>query len=99
MSAKPSLVRSLDALGTAGLLERRDDPSDRRAKTLHLTPEGERIAGRIEAIVEQVRGDLLAEIPESDLATAVRVFRTIARTGGIDLPAPTPLAASDQGAS
>src|ERR1700754_3837417 len=35
-----SLVRQLDQRAEAGLVERREDPVDRRAKTLHLTPAG-----------------------------------------------------------
>ena len=33
----PSLVRLLDQICAAGLAERRDDPSDGRAKTIHIT--------------------------------------------------------------
>jgi MarR family transcriptional regulator for hemolysin len=94
----PSLVRSLDALGAAGLLERRDDPSDRRAKTLHLTQDGQRIAQQIEDIVAAVRGDMLAGIPDADLATAVRVLQAIAGTAGVSLAvpnAPGPAEAAD----
>ncbi|MGO9391289.1 MarR family winged helix-turn-helix transcriptional regulator [Rhodoblastus sp.] len=36
----PSLVRLLDDLETHRLIERRADLGDRRAKTIHLTPEG-----------------------------------------------------------
>lgn len=72
----PSLVRLLDLLAGEGLLERHDDPNDRRAKTLHLTRAGEARVGSIEAVLDQVRGSLLDEIPAADLATT---FRTLAR--------------------
>src|SRR5271166_2071935 len=88
----PSLVRSLDTLGAARLLERRDDPADRRAKTLHLTPEGEGLAQQIETVVAKVREELLAEIPEEDLAIAVRVLQSVARAAGASLTAPIALA-------
>jgi MarR family transcriptional regulator for hemolysin len=91
----PSLVRSLDALGAAGLLERRDDPADRRARTLHLTPEGKRLAKRIETVVARVRAELLAGIPKADLAAAARVFHAIAETAGLSLVAPIALADTD----
>lgn len=42
----PSLVRVLDQLVAAGLIERREDPQDRRARTLHLTPAGQSCANR-----------------------------------------------------
>src|SRR6201997_4570869 len=37
----PSLVRLIDLLQAEGLVERREDPTDRRAKMLHLTEIGE----------------------------------------------------------
>src|SRR6195952_1984774 len=43
-----SLVRQLDQLVDAGLVERREDAVDRRAKTLHLTSAGTRARARIE---------------------------------------------------
>ncbi len=36
----PSVVRLIDLLAAEGLVERREDPTDRRAKVLHLTPAG-----------------------------------------------------------
>ncbi|HTR17527.1 MAG TPA: MarR family transcriptional regulator [Acetobacteraceae bacterium] len=94
----PSLVRALDSLGAAGLLERHDDPADRRAKTLHLTREGERLARQIETVVAKVRDELLAGIPEEDLATAIRVLRSIARAAGVSLMAPIGLADAETAA-
>src|SRR5471030_1768306 len=41
-----SLVRQLDQLAEAGLVERREDTIDRRAKTLHLTPAGTRAGAK-----------------------------------------------------
>src|SRR5438445_12362550 len=43
----PSLVRVIDQLIDAGLVERQDDASDRRAKTLHLTATGRQCATRL----------------------------------------------------
>ena len=42
-----SIVRLLDNLSSLGLLERRDDPGDRRANAIWLTAEGERLADRL----------------------------------------------------
>ena len=64
----PSLVRILDQLSQAGLVERRDDPSDKRAKTLHLTSEGQALA----AVVEVARGHANLEY---DLARGARGHR------------------------
>jgi MarR family transcriptional regulator for hemolysin len=70
----PSLVRLLDQLCAAGLVERRDDPTDRRAKTLHLTGDGRALAKVIEAAVDDLRGGLLAGVSDEDLAAAIRVL-------------------------
>lgn len=70
----PSLVRLLDQLCAAGLVERRDDPRDGRAKTLHLTPEGRALAAVIEETIDGVRAIVLAKITNEDLAAALGAF-------------------------
>ena len=70
----PSLVRILDQLCAANLVERRDDPNDRRAKTLHLTPEGEALAVVVENAVQGVRTRVLAGVSDVNLATTLRAF-------------------------
>lgn len=70
----PSLVRQLDQLETARLVERRDDPGDRRAKTLHLTEAGANMAGLIESLLGARRSALLANVSDDDLATTLRVL-------------------------
>ena len=70
----PSLVRLLDQLCGNGLVERRDDEGDRRAKTLHLTPAGESLAARVEEATGQLRAELLGPVAEADLAAALRVL-------------------------
>ena len=70
----PSLVRLLDQLCANGLVERRDDTLDRRAKNLHLTTAGEEMAARIEAALVQIRGRLLTSINDADLEAALRVL-------------------------
>ena len=53
-----TLTRLVDRLCESGLIERRPDPVDRRAKRLYLTPAAhpllDRIAGPIEEIAENV---------------------------------------------
>ena len=71
----PSLLRQIDQLCAAGLVERRDDPSDRRAKALHLTEAGRSQAAVIETLFLDVRSRMLREIGDDDLATALRVLR------------------------
>lgn len=84
----PSLVRLLDQLCAAGLVERHDDKLDRRAKTLHLTERGATLAERVDLLLEGVRRELLAGVSAEDLAACLRVFRTVSRTVGAPLMAP-----------
>lgn len=76
----PSLVRLLDQLAAAGFIERRDDPTDRRAKTIWLTPDGEALAARIEAILEGVRARVLAGFDRADLEVALRLLEAFDET-------------------
>jgi MarR family transcriptional regulator for hemolysin len=73
----PSLVRLLDQLEAAGLLERRDDPEDRRAKTIWLTPEGKTLTRRIERVLTELRERLLRDISDEDIAATLRVFQAL----------------------
>ncbi|MBB3593947.1 MarR family transcriptional regulator for hemolysin [Rhizobium sp. BK529] len=71
----PSLVRLLDQLEALGLVIRKDDPIDRRAKGLWLTEEGESLAIRMEAVLDELRGRILADVSEADLEAAIRVLK------------------------
>jgi MarR family transcriptional regulator for hemolysin len=70
----PSLVRLLDQLEALGLVTRRDDPDDRRAKGLWLTEAGEALAAEMEDAVDAVRSRILAGIDPADVEAAVRVL-------------------------
>ena len=77
-----SLVRQLDQLVEAGMVERREDAIDRRAKTLHLTPAGTRARAKIEASLDALRLDLFDGIADADLEACLRVFTALdARLG------------------
>jgi MarR family transcriptional regulator for hemolysin len=73
----PSLVRLIDLLQVEGLVERREDPTDRRAKMLHLTALGEIRADEIDRVLRRVRAYLLKEISGEDLAVTFEVLQRI----------------------
>lgn len=75
----PSLIRTLDQLVGAGLVERRDDPNDRRARTLHLTPAGLSIQEKVETTLHVLRAELFKGVTESDIDACLRVFSTLAQ--------------------
>lgn len=71
---QPSLVRLLDQLCAAALVERRADAGDRRAKILHLTPAGRRAAAAADRVLDELRADLLGATAPEDLQAAMRVL-------------------------
>jgi MarR family transcriptional regulator, transcriptional regulator for hemolysin len=62
---KTTMVVTLDALERAGLAERRPSSSDRRARIIGVTVEGERVVAAADAIVALTYSDVLAALPES----------------------------------
>lgn len=80
-----SLVRVIDHLIDAGLLERHDDAGDRRAKTLHLTAAGTKTATRIEEALVPFRRKLFSNIDTADVKACIRVFEQLnTAIAGID---------------
>ncbi|MDR0934288.1 MAG: MarR family transcriptional regulator [Burkholderiaceae bacterium] len=69
-----SLVRIIDQLVNAQIVERLEDPQDRRAKILNLTKEGEKIIAQVEHALINFRGKLLKDVPIADIQTCVRVL-------------------------
>jgi MarR family transcriptional regulator for hemolysin len=86
----PSLVRLIDQLQGLGFVERVEDPSDRRARLLNLTPAGRHHAGQAEAALDDLRADLFAGASEADLETALallgRVAEALARLESVEKP-------------
>jgi MarR family transcriptional regulator for hemolysin len=75
----PSLVRLLDTLERDGYIVRCAD-SDRRTKTIRLTPRGETLQRKIEAVVAETRDQLLGGVPDSRLVAAIRVLDDVQRS-------------------
>jgi MarR family transcriptional regulator for hemolysin len=79
----PSLVRSVDQLVEAGFVERREDPADRRAKTLHLTEAGQATCAPIEAALARMRASLFDGVADEDIAACLRVFGVLEERLGV----------------
>lgn len=78
----PTVVPLVDQIERAGLAERRAAASDKRAKTIHLTPAGRALAAQAEVRSAEVRSALFAGIPADDLATAIRVLERLGEAIG-----------------
>ncbi|EIE51238.1 MarR family transcriptional regulator [Citreicella sp. 357] len=73
-----TLVRLLDGLEGAGLIERRPSATDRRAKTLHLTEVACPLIVRMKKISATSRAEILEGISLEDLRIATKVLSGIA---------------------
>jgi MarR family transcriptional regulator for hemolysin len=65
---KTTMVVTIDELERAGLAERRLSSSDRRARIIWVSPEGERMVARGREIVAGIYDDVLGALPESEQA-------------------------------
>src|SRR5215475_10047303 len=70
----PSLVRILDNLERRGLIERRADASDRRARGIHLTRAGRELARRAGKVRDEVPARALAGVTPAELRVCPRVL-------------------------
>ena len=66
-----TLTRLVDRLCDSGLIERRPDPNDRRAKLLYLTPAARPLLERISAQVEVLAEEVLAGLDPSAIDTVL----------------------------
>lgn len=61
-----TMVRILDRMEADGLLERRPDPADRRARCLYLTPKAKPLLEEIWRLSEKTRAEVFAGIAKSE---------------------------------
>ncbi|MDP3895487.1 MAG: MarR family transcriptional regulator [Mesorhizobium sp.] len=74
-----TLTTYLDRLEARGLIERRTDPTDRRANLVHLTPKADDVLVRMQEIGAALRADVARDIPAADwdhLLATLKVART-----------------------
>jgi DNA-binding MarR family transcriptional regulator len=72
-----TLVRLLDRMGEAGLVERRPDPADRRAYRLYLGPNSGPIMATALEIAEETRQEALADLTPVEAGTVRNLFERI----------------------
>ncbi len=72
-----TLVHQLDQLMLGGLVERRPDPSDRRAYQLFLTAAAEPHLAAIRKIAKAVEQEMLAGLSAEEIANTRNALRTM----------------------
>ena len=76
----PSLVRLIDTLVKKGLIQRSEDVTDRRAKQLCLTPEGQLVVEKIRETVTAFENELLSPFSDSEISRFGQLVITLEKT-------------------
>ena len=72
-----SLARLLDRLQSQNLIERREDPADRRAYRLFLTTEGRALVDELDAVRTEIADEILGEAEEAAIQSALGTLAMI----------------------
>jgi len=79
-------VRILDRMEAEGLLERRADPDDRRARCLYLTAKARPILSEIWRLSEEIRAEIFAGVSKAEreqfMSVLERVYANISQLEG-----------------
>jgi DNA-binding MarR family transcriptional regulator len=73
----PTLVRMLDLLAQEGLIERKQSETDRRVTTNRITPKGSQTIADIMEVTNQLRREVLKDIPADELEAGLKVLAKI----------------------
>lgn len=78
MDLKPiSLARLLDRLQGQKLVERREDPADRRAYRLYLTPEGRALVDDLDAVRTAIAHEVLGTVEDRSILAGLETLAAI----------------------
>src|SRR5262245_41954334 len=84
LSVAPSrLVALIDDLERRGLVERRDQPSDRRSFALHLTSKGRDVLKRIAQVAREHQQALCAALSDNEREQLAKLLKRIADEQGL----------------
>lgn len=72
-----TVTRLLDKLATAGLIERRPDPADRRANRIYLTSRAQPVLRQMRTMGEAVLAELLADVSEERLHIVIEALTQV----------------------
>ena len=75
-----SMTSAVDRLARRGLVARKDDPTDRRVRHVHLTAEGRRLIKLAFAQHAEDLEEIAAALTRDERATLVRLLRKLGRS-------------------
>jgi MarR family transcriptional regulator, transcriptional regulator for hemolysin len=79
---KTTMVVTVDQLERAGLARRRPSDTDRRARIVETTPDGDRVVARARVIIDEVYADVLGALPAAQRATMLDALVALVGPGG-----------------
>jgi DNA-binding MarR family transcriptional regulator len=74
---RTTMVAVVDELESSGYVERRRDPSDRRAYSLHATAKGREVLQRAAEATQRAEHEFLAPLPAADRRRLKQMLRTL----------------------
>jgi DNA-binding MarR family transcriptional regulator len=81
------VTRLVDRMEAAGLVERAEDPADRRGRLVRLTPLGEQTVIRASRVhVQNIRRYFLEPLPPADRAPFMESLRILSHSARDELP-------------
>jgi DNA-binding MarR family transcriptional regulator len=80
---RSAVVALVDDLEHRGLAERRRDPVDRRAYTLHLTPPGRELLAELQHVAEADEAELLTALDSAERSQLISLLQRIAESQGL----------------
>jgi MarR family transcriptional regulator, organic hydroperoxide resistance regulator len=73
----PTVVRAVQRMAAAGLVVRKDHPTDGRLVAIHLTPTGARLRTVLPRALRQVERKALADFSSADRAQLLRLLERL----------------------
>ena len=89
-----TLVRQIDRMQEAGWIERRPDPTDRRARRLFLTDKARPVLGRIWDVATETQDQVLASLSPDESEQLIDLLRRVHDSLGDHRNAARPLTAT-----
>ncbi len=80
---RSAIVALVDDLERRGLAERRRDPTDRRAYTLYLTPDGRELLAELERAADDDEAELLTALGAQERSQLISLLQRVAESQGL----------------
>ena len=75
--ARSNISMLITELERSGMVERRPDPNDRRARQIHPTKTGKALAAQAEIVLASVVGSMLDQFPDADISVCARMMESM----------------------